>query len=67
MIPAAGFALFLTAIAAARSLQAGWDILWYAVLGLSTGMLHWKGYFLAASAAVLGMRFLALQFSRRPE
>jgi hypothetical protein len=67
MIPAAGFALFLAAIAAARSLQAGWDILWYAVLGLSTGMLHWKGYFLAASAAVLGMRFLALQFSRRPE
>ena len=38
------------AILAAKSLDAGWRILWYATLGLSAGMLQWQGFFLAVSA-----------------
>jgi hypothetical protein len=63
VIPAAGFMFYGVAIQAAKSLDAGWRILWYATLGLSAGMLQWQGFFLAASAVVLGLRFLSLQIS----
>jgi hypothetical protein len=59
----AGLALYAQAIASERILAAGIDVLWYAVLGLSNGMLSWKGYLLSASTIVLGLRFLALQLS----
>ena len=65
-ILAAGLGFYAAVFFSERSLgtDAGWDLLWYAVLGLSNGMLQWKGYFLAASAVVLGLRFLSLQVSR---
>jgi len=63
MILAAGFTFYIMAVFAASSLDAGWRLLWYATLALSSGMLQWQGYFLAASATVLGLRFLSLQFS----
>jgi hypothetical protein len=59
----AGLALYAQAIVSERSLAAGIDVLWYAVLGLGNGMLSWKGYFLSAGAIALGLRFLALQLS----
>ena len=66
-ILAAGTVLYAVAILFARELGAGWNILWYAVLGLSNGMLQWQGLLLAASAIVLGLRFLSLQFSKLSE
>ena len=60
-ILAAGFMFYFLAVFAAIRLDAGWRILWYATLGLSSGMLSWQGYFLAASATALGLRFLSLQ------
>ncbi len=63
-IAAAGCVSYVVAIQTARSLNAGWDIFWYATLGLSTGILSWQGFFLGASAVVLGLRFLSLQFIR---
>ncbi len=66
-ILAAGTVLYAVAILFARELGAGWNILWYAVLGLSNGMLQWQGLFLTASAIVLGLRFLSLQLSNRAE
>jgi integral membrane sensor domain MASE1 len=66
-IVAAGFILYAQAALYERSLGAGLGMIWYTVLGLSNGMLHWKGYFLAACAIVLGLRFLSLQlFSPEP-
>jgi hypothetical protein len=61
-ILAAGFMFYVMAVFAAIRLDAGWRILWYATLGLSSGMLQWQGYLLAASAMALGLRFLSLQF-----
>jgi hypothetical protein len=61
VILAAGVTLYGVAFLAAQSLDAGWRILWYATLGLSGGMLPWQGFFLAASAIVLGLRFLSIQ------
>jgi hypothetical protein len=66
-IPAAGFALYATAFLSGRGLGMGVDVLWYAVLGLGNGMLHWQGYFLAVAATVLGLRFLALQLFSSPD
>jgi len=66
-IPAAGFVLYAAAFLSERGLGVGVDFLWYAVLGLGNGMLLWQGYFLAASAIVLGLRFLSLQLFSPPE
>jgi len=68
-ILAAGFVFYAVAILSERSLavRAGWDVVWYAALGLSNGMLQWQGFFLAALTLVLGLRFLSLQFSTLPE
>ncbi len=67
VILAAGFMFYGVAILAAISLDAGWRILWYATLGLSAGMLRWQGFLLAASAIVLGLRFLSLQLTGSSE
>ena len=67
VILAAGFIFYGGAILAAKSLDAGWRILWYATLGVSAGMLQWQGFLLAASAMVLGLRFLSFQFSSSSE
>jgi hypothetical protein len=63
----AGFVFYAVGLLYARGLSAGWNIVWYATLGLSNGMLPWQGFFLAASAVVLGLRFLALQITSFPE
>jgi hypothetical protein len=39
-------------------------VLWYAVLALGNGMLTWSGFLLIAVVATLGLRLMALQFSR---
>jgi hypothetical protein len=62
-IPAAGCVLYAVAVYSGHDLGVGWDILWYAVLGINSGMLQWQGLLLAALAIVLGLRFLSLQFS----
>jgi integral membrane sensor domain MASE1 len=62
-IVAAGMILVVAASLSRESLSAGGNVLWYAALGLSSGMLRWHGFLLASSAVVLGMRFVALQFS----
>ncbi len=64
-IPTAGFAVFAASSLAGRNLGVGADVIWYAVLGLSNGMLRWQGYLLAAAASVIGLRILSLQLSRR--
>ena len=61
----AGIAVFAASYLAGRDLGVGVDVIWYAVLGLSNGMLRWQGYLLAAAASVVGLRMLSLQFSRR--
>jgi hypothetical protein len=66
-IPGAGCVLYVTAILSARSMDSGWKIVWYTVLGVGSGMLRWQGLLLASSAVVLGLRFLALQLARSPE
>jgi len=66
-IVAAGFVFYAVTLLYARSLDEGWNIVWYAALGLSNGMLQWQGFFLAASAVALGLRFLALQITSAPE
>lgn len=66
-ILAAGFVFYAVALLYAHSLNAGWNIVWYATLGLSNGMLPWQEFFLAASAVVIGLRFLALQITSFPE
>jgi hypothetical protein len=66
-IPAAGFVLYAAAFLSEQGLGVGVDVFWYAVLGLGNGMLKWQGYFLAASAVVLGLRFLSLQLFTPPE
>jgi hypothetical protein len=63
-IPAAGAALYALTLVAGSHLGTGIDVLWYAVLGLSNGMLQWQGYFLAAGAIVIGLRLFSLQLSR---
>jgi hypothetical protein len=67
MVLAAGFVFYAVVLLLARSVGAGWDILWYATLGLSTGMLQWQGFFLGAVTFVLGLRFLSLQLINLPE
>ncbi len=62
-ILAAGAALYATALAEGSHLRAGADVLWYAILGLSNGMLQWQGYLLAASAVVVGARLLLLNLA----
>jgi hypothetical protein len=66
-IVAAGTILVVAAYLSRESLSAGGNILWYAALGLSSGMLRWHGFLLVSSAVVLGMRFIALQFSKLPD
>ncbi len=66
-IVAAGLELLAVAVFSARSVGLGWDVLWYAVLGLSTGMFRWQGYFLTAAVIALGLRFLALQLAASQE
>jgi len=66
-IVAAGTISVVTAYLSQPSVSAGANVLWYAALGLSSGMLRWQGFLLASSAVVLGMRFIALQFSRIPD
>lgn len=66
-ILAGGFGLYAAAILSGRSLGVGLDMIWYAVLGLSNGMLQWQGFFLAAAAFVVGLRLLSLQFLRHPD
>jgi hypothetical protein len=67
-IPAAGIALYVAFFLAARDLGSGaMSAVYYAVLGLSNGLFSWQGYFLAAATAILGLRYLILQFSRTPE
>jgi hypothetical protein len=66
-IVAAGTISVVAACASQHGLSAGGNILWYAALGLSSGMLRWHGFLLASSAVVLGMRFIALQFSDPPD
>jgi hypothetical protein len=39
----------------------GWNLIWYQVLALNTGMFSAAGYFLATALMALGIRFLAIQ------
>lgn len=64
-IPAAGAVLYLGAFLAGRNLRSETDMIYYAVLGLSNGMLHWQGYALGSVAVMLGLRFFALQILPR--
>jgi hypothetical protein len=66
-IAAAGMTFVVAACLSQHGLSAGGSVLWYAALGLSSGMLRWQGFLLASSAVVLGMRFIALQFSDLPD
>lgn len=62
-ILAAGLMLYVAVSLAGRNPGMGIDAVYDAVLGLSNGMFRWQGYFLAASAVVLGLRFLTLQIT----
>jgi hypothetical protein len=66
-IVAAGTILVVAAYLSREGLSAGANVLWYVALGLSSGMLRWHGFLLASSGMVLGMRFIALQFSKLPD
>jgi hypothetical protein len=66
-IAGAGFTLGVLAIYAQNRLGLGWKVVWYGILGLSNGMLSWKGYFLSCCVIVLGLRFLSLQVTHSSE
>ena len=66
-IAAAAGVFYAVALHVINRLDAGWNILWYAALGWSTGILPWQSFFLAASVFILGLRFFLLGFSRIPE
>jgi len=39
----------------------GWNLFWYEVLALSTGMFSWQAYLLSSATMTLGIRFLLIQ------
>jgi hypothetical protein len=58
---AAGIPYYAALWVYASRLEMGCNFIWYQVLALSTGMFSTAGYFLAAVAIALGIRFLAIQ------
>jgi hypothetical protein len=66
-IPAAGCLVPAAAYFLQGTAHSDANIVWLAVLGLSNGMFHWQGFFLTASAMLLGMRLMALQFTSPAE
>jgi hypothetical protein len=65
-IVAAGIVFYSVVVLSADRLGVGIAAPWAGVLGLSSGMLHPKGFLLACAGIAVGIRFLAIQFIRVP-
>jgi hypothetical protein len=63
LIPAAGLPWFALATHYSHFPGAGWPMIWFEILALSTGMFTLVAYFLAAMMVAIGLRLAALQFA----
>ena len=61
LILAAGIPCYAVLSALASGLFLKWNFVWYHVLALHTGLFTPAGYFLAAAATAIGLRFMAIQ------
>ena len=61
LILAAGIVYYVQVVLLASKIQIGWNIFWYGIMALSTGLFSLIGYMLATAAVALGIRFLAIQ------
>ena len=62
LIVGAGLPWAMVTVYESSLLGIGWNMVWYAVLALSTGMFRPYAFLLSAAAVALGTRLLALQF-----
>jgi len=61
LVAAAGLPYFIVPWFLAVSIRIDTDLVWYQALALNTGLFSAPGYFLAAAAVALGIRFLIVQ------
>jgi hypothetical protein len=66
-IVAAGLPWYALTVHYSHFLRAGWRMVWYEVLALSTGMFTPAAYFLTAMMVAAGIRLAALQFIREDD
>ncbi len=62
LVVSAGVPWFALMGWSSRFLDAGWRLVWYEILALSTGMFTPVAYFLTAMMVAIGLRLAALQF-----
>lgn len=61
IILAAGGLYVMVSCSYASHLGVGWNLFWYQILALSTGMFSWQAFLLSSATAALGIRFLVIQ------